>query len=61
MDYGNSKTFSNEYVKQYQTICSEVDVILQSIYKELCEDGICDCQNVKDKSDNIKSIQSNPI
>lgn len=32
---GNSLTFSNEYVKQYQSICSEVDVILKSICKEL--------------------------
>lgn len=32
---GNSKTFSNEFIKQYQTICSEVDVILKSICLEL--------------------------
>ena len=31
----NSLTFSNEYIKQYQAICSEVDVILKSICKEL--------------------------
>ena len=31
---GNSLTFSNEYIKQYQAICSEVDVILKSICKE---------------------------
>ncbi len=34
-DYANSTTFSNEFIKQYQTICSEVDVILKSICKEL--------------------------
>ena len=34
-DYANSRTFSNEFVKQYQTICSEVDVILKSICREL--------------------------
>mgnify|MGYP004522084221 CR=1 FL=1 len=34
-DLGNSNTFSNEFVKQYQAICSEVDVILKSICKEL--------------------------
>lgn len=34
-DYANSTTFSNEFVKQYQAICSEVDVILKSICKEL--------------------------
>ena len=32
---GNSKTFSNEFIKQYQAICSEVDVILKSICLEL--------------------------
>lgn len=31
----NSLTFSNEYVKQYQAICSEVDVIMKSICREL--------------------------
>ena len=35
-DYnGNSETFSNEYIKQYQSICSEIDVILKGICKEL--------------------------
>ena len=34
-NYGNSKAFSNEFVKQYQAICSEVDVILKSICVEL--------------------------
>lgn len=31
----NSLTYSVEYIKQYQAICSEVDVILKSICKEL--------------------------
>lgn len=34
-DYGNSLCFSNEFVKQYQAICSEIDVILKSICKEI--------------------------
>lgn len=34
-DYGNSGAFSNEFVKQYQAICSEVDVVLKTICKEL--------------------------
>lgn len=34
-DKGNSVTFSNEYIKQFQVICSEVDVILKSICKSL--------------------------
>lgn len=34
-DLGNSNTFSNEFVKQYQAICSEVDVVLKSVCKEL--------------------------
>lgn len=32
---GNSLTFSDEYIKQYQAICSEVDVIMKSICREL--------------------------
>lgn len=34
-DLGNSMTFSSEFIKQYQGICSEVDVIMKSICKEL--------------------------
>lgn len=34
-DFANSNVFSNEFIKQYQTICSEIDVILKSICKEL--------------------------
>lgn len=34
-DNGNSECFSNEFIKQYQAICSEVDVILKSICKEI--------------------------
>ena len=34
-DSGNSTTFSDEFIKQYQAICSEVDVILKSICTEL--------------------------
>lgn len=34
-DVANSSAFSNEFIKQYQTICSEVDVILKSICREL--------------------------
>ena len=30
----NSLIYSNEYIKQYQAICSEVDVIMKSICKE---------------------------
>lgn len=33
-DCGNSTTFSDEFIKQYQAICSEVDVILKSICTE---------------------------
>ena len=36
-DKGNSECFSNEYVKQYQAICSEVDVLLKTICKEFEE------------------------
>lgn len=34
-DNNNFKCFSNEYIKQYQSICSEIDVILKSICKEI--------------------------
>lgn len=34
-DYGNSKCFSTEFVKQYLSICSEIDVILKSMCKEI--------------------------
>lgn len=34
-DLGNSMSFSSEFIKQYQGICSEVDVIMKSICKEL--------------------------
>ena len=34
-DYGNSLCFSDEFVKQYQSVCSEIDVILKVICKEI--------------------------
>lgn len=34
-NYGNSLTYSVEFIKQYQAICSEVDVILKAICEEL--------------------------
>ncbi len=44
-NYGNSTTFSNEFVKQYQAICSEIDVILKSICAELGNPSANDMQN----------------
>ena len=41
----NSLTFSNEYIKQYQTICSEIDVIMKSICREF---GDTSANNMKD-------------
>lgn len=35
IDELNAKAYSNEYIKQYQTICSEIDVIAKSFCKEL--------------------------
>lgn len=35
IDELNYKAFSNEYIKQYQAICSEIDVIAKSYCKEL--------------------------
>lgn len=34
-DEGNGKTYSVEYVKQYQAICSEVEAVLKLICKEI--------------------------
>lgn len=42
---GNSKTFSNEFIKQYQAICSEIDVILKSICLELGNQSANDMKN----------------
>ena len=33
IDAVNFNAFSNEYIKQYQTICSEIDVIAKSFCK----------------------------
>lgn len=35
IDELNFSAYSNEYIKQYQTICSEIDVIAKSFCKEL--------------------------
>jgi hypothetical protein len=35
IDELNFNSYSNEYIKQYQTICSEIDVIAKSFCKEL--------------------------
>lgn len=40
----NSKVYSDEYVKQYQAICSEIDVVMKQICKEI------------HNNDNVKSI-----
>ncbi len=44
-DCGNSTTFSDEFIKQYQAICSEVDVILKSICEELGNTSANDMQH----------------
>lgn len=44
-DIANSLVFSVEYIKQYQAICSEVDVILKSICKELGDTSASDMKN----------------
>lgn len=45
MDLGNSLTFSNEYIKQYQAVCSEVDVIMKSICRELGSTSAIEMKN----------------
>lgn len=39
---GNSECFSVEFIKQYQSICSEVDVILKTICKEINKNSTAD-------------------
>ena len=41
-DKGNSECYSIEFVKQYQAICSEIDVILKSMCSEFCGDKTAD-------------------
>ena len=38
-DIENDSCYSTEFVKQYQAICSEIDVILKSICKEINSDS----------------------
>lgn len=53
---GNSMTFSNENIKQYQTICSEIDVVMKSICNEL---GNSSADNIKGYTPVILSKWSN--
>lgn len=55
VDQLNNKAYSTEYLKQYQNICSEIDVVLKQYCKELQNDfngdkinRYCDCINSKD-------------
>lgn len=43
-DFGNSMAYSVEFIKQYQAVCSEVDVIMKSICTEL---GGPNAENIK--------------
>lgn len=52
--YGNSLAYSVEYIKQYQTICSEVDVILEAICKEL---GVNNAGNMRDYTEKILNTE----
>lgn len=57
---GNGQCFSNEYVKQYQAICSEVDVLMKSICQEINStskaDNMCGyTEEILDKWPNIVS------
>ena len=51
--FGNSKAFSVEFIKQYQTICSEVDVIFKTICKDLKN------EDAKEMEDYTKTILAN--
>lgn len=41
-EIGNSNCFSNEFIKQYQAICSEIDVILKNICAEINTNSTAD-------------------
>lgn len=53
---GNSQCFSNEFIKQYQAICSEVDVILKSICVELNSNSTAN--NMEQYTDEILNVWS---
>ena len=44
-DQGNFSTFSVEYLKLYQTICSEIDVLGKAIAHEIDPEDIGACHN----------------
>lgn len=48
---GNSECFSNEFIKQYQAICSEVDVMIKSICQEINKNSSAD--NMEQYTDEI--------
>ena len=50
-NYGNSLCYSNEFVKQYQSICSEIDVLLKIICLEL--NGSSNADNMKDYTNEV--------
>lgn len=72
-DFGNSLTFSNEYIKQYQAICSEIDVLMKSICRELnnnsannMKDGythiiLNEWSGIKQQKVKMKSIELQPF
>lgn len=72
-DFGNSLTFSNELVKQYQAICSEIDVVMKSICKELVNQTANDMQygytptilnkwsNITEQKVNVKDFVLQPF
>lgn len=53
-DIGNSECFSNEFIKQYQAICSEVDVILKSICQEINSNSTA--KNMKEYTNEVLSL-----
>lgn len=50
IDLANSEAFSTEFIKQYQAICSEIDVILKTICKEF------GCEKPKDMRDYTEEV-----
>lgn len=70
LDEDNFNAFSNEYIKQYQVICSEIDVVAKAYCKELNpifngenSNAYCKCiiDNVTDFSDRVISVKRENI
>ena len=60
-DYGNSGAFSNEFVKQYQAICSEVDVVLKTICKDYTDLVLKKWETLSEQKVRMNTIELQPF